>query len=148
MVSGRSPVSPGEAVHGWCGSAPLAAGFLVSAASSPIPASEPPPVDFTAKLRDGQCLMGLMMLVIVIAHLLATHGYKSAAVLKLYASVVSVVYRGITLRQLPSSSFMRALTPLCFLLAAAGPFSWLVAKPDQSDGDRHDRASPRPIVVP
>ena len=77
---------------------------------------------------------------------------ESAAVAVLYALVVSfVVYRGITLRQLPKLIFHagRSTAIVLFLLAAAGPFSWLVAESqiNQTVIDTIQSISTNPIVV-
>ena len=135
----------------------LAAGFLVVCSIVARYRSYPsrPPVDFTAKLRaTGNASWALMMPVIVIGGIrfgLLTVT-ESAAVAVLYALVVSfVVYRGITLRQLPKLIFHagRSTAIVLFLLAAAGPFSWLVAESqiNQTVIDTIQSISTNPIVV-
>lgn len=75
----------------------------------------------------------LMMPVIIIGGI--RFGYvtdtEAAAVAALYALAVSfLVYRSIRLRELPEllATSGRATGTILFLLAAAGPFSWLVAE--------------------
>ena len=114
----------------------LAAGFLVVcslvARYRGYPSREA--VDFKAKLRATlKASWALMMPVIVIGGIrfgLLTVT-ESAALAVLYALLVSFfVYRGITLAQLPRLIFHagRSTAIILFLLAAAGPFSWLVAE--------------------
>ncbi len=135
----------------------LAAGFLVVCSIVARYRSYPSraPVDFTAKLRaTGNASWALMMPVIVIGGIrfgLLTVT-ESAAVAVLYALVVSfVVYRGITLRQLPKLIFHagRSTAIVLFLLAAAGPFSWLVAESqiNQTVIETIQSISTNPIVV-
>jgi tripartite ATP-independent transporter DctM subunit len=135
----------------------LAAGFLVVcslvARYRNYPSREP--VDFKAKVRaTGRASWALMMPVIVIGGIrfgLLTVT-ESAAVAVLYALVVSfVVYRGITLAQLPRLIFHagRSTAIVLFLLAAAGPFSWLVAESqiNQTVIATIQSVSTNPIVV-
>ncbi len=135
----------------------LAAGFLVVCSIVAGYRSYPSrtPVDFTAKLRaTGNASWALMMPVIVVGGIrfgLLTVT-ESAAVAVLYALLVSfVVYRGITLRQLPKLIFHagRSTAIVLFLLAAAGPFSWLVAESqiNQTVIDTIQSISTNPIVV-
>jgi tripartite ATP-independent transporter DctM subunit len=75
-----------------------------------------------------------------------------AAMVVLYALTVSlVVYRDLKVRELPSLVFEagRASATILFLLAAAGPFSWLVAESQVSEhAVRMIRAiSDDPIVI-
>jgi tripartite ATP-independent transporter DctM subunit len=86
------------------------------------------------KMRaTGRASWALMMPVIIIGGI--RFGWltvtESAAVAVLYALFVCLfVYRGITFRQLPKLFFSagRSTALILFLLAAAGPFSWLVAE--------------------
>jgi len=135
----------------------LAAGFLVICSLVARYRKYPsrPPVDFKAKIRaTGQASWALMMPVIVIGGIrfgLLTVT-ESAAVAVLYALVVSfVVYRGISLAQLPRLIFHagRSTAIVLFLLAAAGPFSWLVAESqiNQTVIGAIQSVSTNPIVV-
>ena len=135
----------------------LAAGFLVVcslvARYRSYPSREP--VDLKAKVRaTGRASWALMMPVIVIGGIrfgLLTVT-ESAAVAVLYALIVSfVVHRGITLTQLPRLIFQagRSTAVILFLLAAAGPFSWLVAESqiNQTVITAIQSVSTNPIVV-
>jgi tripartite ATP-independent transporter DctM subunit len=135
----------------------LAAGFLVIcslvARYRGYPGRER--VDFKAKVRaTGRASWALMMPVIVIGGIrfgLLTVT-ESAAVAVLYALIVSfVVYRGITLAQLPKLIFHagRSTAIILFLLAAAGPFSWLVAESqiNQTVIGTIQSVSSNPIIV-
>jgi tripartite ATP-independent transporter DctM subunit len=135
----------------------LAAGFLVIcslvAKYRGYPGRER--VDFKAKVRaTGRASWALMMPVIVIGGIrfgLLTVT-ESAAVAVLYALIVSfVVYRGITLAQLPKLIFHagRSTAIVLFLLAAAGPFSWLVAESqiNQTVIGTIQSVSTNPVVV-
>jgi len=135
----------------------LAAGFLVicSIVARYRKYASRERVDFRSKLRaTGRASWALMMPVIVIGGIrfgLLTVT-ESAAVAVLYALVVSfVVYRGITLRQLPRLIFHagRSTAIILFLLAAAGPFSWLVAESqiNQTVIDTIRSVSTNPVVV-
>ena len=135
----------------------LAAGFLVicSIVARYRRYASRERVDFKSKVRaTGRASWALMMPVIVIGGIrfgLLTVT-ESAAVAVLYALVVSfVVYRGITLRQLPRLIFHagRSTAIVLFLLAAAGPFSWLVAESqiNQTVIDTIQSVSTNPIVV-
>ena len=135
----------------------LAAGFLVicSIVARYRGYASRERVDFKSKVRaTGRASWALMMPVIVIGGIrfgLLTVT-ESAAVAVLYALVVSfVVYRGITLRQLPRLIFHagRSTAIVLFLLAAAGPFSWLVAESqiNQTVIDTIQSVSTNPIVV-
>jgi TRAP-type transport system large permease protein len=77
---------------------------------------------------------------------------EAAAVAALYALAVSLfVYRGVKFRELPKLLFQsgRSTATILFLLAAAGPFSWLVAESQVSttviESIKH--ISTNPIVV-
>jgi len=135
----------------------LAAGFLVIcslvARYRGYPSRER--ADFKAKVRaTGRASWALMMPVIVIGGIrfgLLTVT-ESAAVAVLYALIVSfVVYRGITLTQLPRLIFHagRSTAIVLFLLAAAGPFSWLVAESqiNQTVIGTIQSVSTNPVVV-
>jgi len=135
----------------------LAAGFLVVCSLIARYRKYPsrPTVDFKAKVRaTGQASWALMMPVIVIGGIrfgLLTVT-ESAAVAVLYALVVSfVVYRGISFAQLPRLIFHagRSTAIVLFLLAAAGPFSWLVAESqiNQTVIGAIQSVSTNPIVV-
>jgi len=135
----------------------LAAGFLVicSIVARYRKYASRERVDFRSKVRGtARASWALMMPVIVIGGIrfgLLTVT-ESAAVAVLYALVVSfVVYRGITLRQLPRLIFRagRSTAIVLFLLAAAGPFSWLVAESqiNQTVIDTIRSVSTNPIVV-
>jgi len=135
----------------------LATGFLVIcsivARYRKYPSRQP--VDLKAKVRaTGHASWALMMPVIVIGGIrfgLLTVT-ESAAMAVLYALIVSlVVYRGLTLRQLPKLIFHagRSTAIVLFLLAAAGPFSWLVAESqiNQTVIETIQSISTNPIVV-
>jgi len=135
----------------------LATGFLVIcsivARYRKYPSRQP--VDLKAKVRaTGHASWALMMPVIVIGGIrfgLLTVT-ESAAMAVLYALIVSlVVYRGLTLRQLPKLIFHagRSTAIVLFLLAAAGPFSWLVAESqiNQTVIQTIQSISTNPIVV-
>jgi len=135
----------------------LATGFLVIcsivARYRKYPSRQP--VDLKEKVRaTGHASWALMMPVIVIGGIrfgLLTVT-ESAAMAVLYALIVSlVVYRGLTLRQLPKLIFHagRSTAIVLFLLAAAGPFSWLVAESqiNQTVIQTIQSISTNPIVV-
>ena len=135
----------------------LATGFLVIcsivARYRKYPSRQP--VDLKAKVRaTGHASWALMMPVIVIGGIrfgLLTVT-ESAAMAVLYALIVSlVVYRELTLRQLPKLIFHagRSTAIVLFLLAAAGPFSWLVAESqiNQTVIQTIQSISTNPIVV-
>jgi TRAP-type transport system large permease protein len=114
----------------------LAAGFLavcsIVARRRNYPSREA--ADFKTRIRaTGRASWALMMPVIVIGGIrfgLLTVT-EAAAMAALYALLVcTFVYRGITWRQLPRIFFSagRSTAIILFLLAAAGPFSWLVAE--------------------
>ncbi len=112
-------------------------------------------VDFRAKVRaTGRASWALMMPVIIIGGIrfgLLTVT-ESAALAVLYALFVCLfIYRGITFRQIPRLIFHagRSSAIILFLLAAAGPFSWLVAESqvNQSVIDIIQGISTNPIVV-
>ena len=91
-------------------------------------------VDFKGRVRaTRRAGWALMMPVIIIGGIrmgLVTDT-EAAAVAVLYALVVSLfIYRGIKFRELPNLLFQsgRSTATILFLLAAAGPFSWLVAE--------------------
>jgi tripartite ATP-independent transporter DctM subunit len=135
----------------------LAAGFLVVcsivAKYRNYPAREA--ADFKTKIRaTGRASWALMMPVIVIGGIrfgLLTVT-EAAAVAALYALFVcTAVYRGIKLRELPKLIFSagRSTAIILFLLAAAGPFSWLVAESqvNQTVIETIQHISTNPIVV-
>jgi tripartite ATP-independent transporter DctM subunit len=107
------------------------------------------------KLRaTGRASWALMMPVIIIGGI--RFGWltvtESAAVAVLYALFVCLfVYRGITFKQLPKLFFSagRSTALILFLLAAAGPFSWLVAESqiNQTVIEIIQHISTNPIVV-
>ena len=135
----------------------LAIGFLVVcsivARYRKYPSREA--VDWRTKTRaTGRASWALMMPVIIIGGIrfgLLTVT-ESAALAVLYALFVCFfIYRGITLRQLPRLIFHagRSTALILFLLAAAGPFSWLVAESqiNQTVIDIIQGISTNPIVV-
>lgn len=135
----------------------LTAGFLVIctlvARRRNYPSREA--VAAAAKWRaTGRASWALMMPVIIIGGIrfgLLTVT-ESAAVAALYAFCVSFfVYRGVSLKQLPRLIFHagRSTALILFLLAAAGPFSWLVAESqiNQTVLDTIQGISTNPIVV-
>lgn len=135
----------------------LAAGFLVIcsivARVRGFPASAPVPV--REKVRaTGRAGWALMMPVIIIGGI--RFGYttdtEAAAVAVLYALVVSLfVYRGLRMGEMPKllADAGRSTAIILFLLAAAGPFSWLVAESQisQTVVETIQSWSTNPIVV-
>lgn len=135
----------------------LTAGFLVIctlvARYRNYPAREA--ASGAAKLKaTGRASWALMMPLIIIGGIrfgLLTVT-ESAAVAALYAFFVSFfIYRGISLQELPRIIFHagRSTALILFLLAAAGPFSWLVAESqiNQTVIDTIQGISTNPIVV-
>jgi tripartite ATP-independent transporter DctM subunit len=135
----------------------LAIGFLIVcsivARYRKYPSREP--VGWKIKARaTGRASWALMMPVIIIGGIrfgLLTVT-ESAALAVLYALFVCFfIYRGITLRELPKLIFHagRSTALILFLLAAAGPFSWLVAESqiNQTVIDVIQGISTNPIVV-
>ena len=135
----------------------LAAGFLLICTlvarvrNYPLPE----PIPFKGKLQaTGRAGWALMMPVIILGGIrfgLVTDT-EAAAVAVIYSLLVSLfVYRGIRLGQLPKllSDAGRSTAIILFLLAAAGPFSWLVAESQISQHvvDSIQAFSSNPIVV-
>jgi tripartite ATP-independent transporter DctM subunit len=112
-------------------------------------------VDWKMKVRaTGRASWALMMPVIIIGGIRfgVLTVTESAAVAALYALFVCFfIYRGISLRQLPKLIFSagRSTALILFLLAAAGPFSWLVAESqiNQTVIDTIQGISTNPIIV-
>nr|MCU0870397.1 TRAP transporter large permease [Burkholderiales bacterium] len=114
----------------------LAVGFMVVcsvvARVQGFPVSDAVPV--RAKVRaTGRAGWALLMPVIIIGGIRAglTTDTEAAVVAVLYAGAVSLfVYRGLRARELPTllHEAGRSTAVILFLLAAAGPFSWLVAE--------------------
>jgi len=114
----------------------LAAGFLVictitaSARRYPRSAASTMADRFRATGRAG---WALMMPIIIIGGIRMglTTDTEAAAVAVVYALAVSLlIYRELRLRELPKilKTVGRSSATILFLLAAAGPFSWLVAE--------------------
>lgn len=83
-----------------------------------------------ATWRAGWALMMPLIIIFGIRFGLVTDT-EASAVAVLYALVVAFfIYRGVRLRELPALLFQagRSAAVVLFLLAAAGPFSWLVAE--------------------
>jgi TRAP-type transport system large permease protein len=135
----------------------LAAGFMVICSIVAKVRNYPrrEAADIKVKLRaTGRASWALMMPVIIIGGI--RFGWltvtESAAVAVLYALFVCLfIYRGISFRQLPKLIFSagRSTALILFLLAAAGPFSWLVAESqiNQTVIDTIQGISTNPIVV-
>jgi len=112
-------------------------------------------VDWATKVRaTGRASWALMMPVIIIGGIRfgVLTVTESAALAALYALFVCFfIYRGIKLRQLPKLFYSagRSTALILFLLAAAGPFSWLVAESqiNQTVIDTISGISTNPIVV-
>ena len=112
-------------------------------------------VSLATKLQaTGRASWALMMPVIIIGGI--RFGWltvtEAAAVAVLYAFLVCFfIYRGVTLRELPKLFFSagRSSAVVLFLLAAAGPFSWLVAESqiNQTVIDIISGISTNPIIV-
>ncbi|HZP85273.1 MAG TPA: TRAP transporter large permease [Burkholderiales bacterium] len=135
----------------------LALGFLVIctivARMRHYPAR--PPVPLQGKMRaTGRAGWALLMPVIIIGGIrfgLVTDT-EAAAVAVLYALLVSLfIYRGIKLGEMPKllADAGRSTAVILFLLAAAGPFSWLVAESQisQTVVDTIQSFSTNPVVV-
>lgn len=114
----------------------LAVGFLVvcsvMARVQGFPVSAPVPLREKAR-ATGRAGWALLMPVIIIGGIRAglTTDTEAAVVAVLYAGAVSVfIYRGLRARELPKLLYEagRSSAVILFLLAAAGPFSWLVAE--------------------
>lgn len=97
------------------------------------------PVSFKGKVRaTGSAFWALLMPIIIIVGIrfgvvTETEVASSAVV---YALLISLfVYRGLKLKELPSilKDAGRSSATILFLLAAAGPFSWLVAESQVTD---------------
>ena len=135
----------------------LAAGFLaicsIIARLRSYPAREP--VNLRGKVRaTGRAGWALMMPVIIIGGI--RFGWvtdtEAAVVAVLYALSVSLfIYRGVKPGELPKllSQAGRSTAVVLFLLAAAGPFSWLVAESqiNQTVIDGIRAISGNPVVV-
>lgn len=115
----------------------------------------PEPIPFKGKVRaTSRAGWALMMPVIIIGGIrfgLVTDT-EAAAVAVLYSLLVSLfVYRGLRVRELPKllSDAGRSTAVILFLLAAAGPFSWLVAESQisQTVVDTIQSFSTNPILV-
>ena len=114
----------------------LAAGFMVVCSMIAHRRDFPsrPRMPFKSQVRTtGRAGWALMMPVIIIGGIRMgyTTDTEAAVVAVLYSLLVSLfVYRGIKLRELPRLLFQsgRSSAIILFLLAAAGPFSWLVAE--------------------
>jgi tripartite ATP-independent transporter DctM subunit len=114
----------------------LAAGFMVicSVVAKLRDYPSRPPVSWPAKAKaTGRAGWALLMPVIIIGGIRfgLTTDTEAAVVAVLYALGVSLfVYRGLKLRELPKllADAGRSTGVILFLLAAAGPFSWLVAE--------------------
>ncbi|MFO1318958.1 MAG: TRAP transporter large permease [Burkholderiales bacterium] len=114
----------------------LASGFLVICSIVARVRDYPsrPAVPLAGKMRaTGRAGWALLMPVIIIGGI--RFGYttdtEAAVVAVLYSLVVSLfIYRGIRWRELPKllAEAGRSTAIILFLLAAAGPFSWLVAE--------------------
>jgi len=98
-----------------------------------------PAVNFKGKVNaTGRAFWALLMPIIIIVGIrfgvVTETEVASSAVI--YALVISmVVYRGLHLREVPAmlKHAGRSSATILFLLAAAGPFSWLVAESHVSD---------------
>lgn len=114
-----------------------------------------PPVSWRGKAKaTGRAGWALLMPVIIIGGIrfgLVTDT-EAAAVAAIYALLVSLfIYRGIGLREMKAilSESGRSTAVILFLLAAAGPFSWLVAESQisQTVVDTIQQLSTNPVVV-
>lgn len=135
----------------------LAAGFLVVCTivarlrGYPLPE----PIPFAGKVRaTGRAGWALLMPVIIIGGI--RFGYttdtEAAAVAVLYSLLVSLfIYRGLRFGELKTllAEAGRSTAVILFLLAAAGPFSWLVAESQISSTvvDTIQSWSTNPVVV-
>ena len=104
-----------------------------------------------ATSRAGWALMMPVIILFGIRFGLVTDT-EAAAVAALYALCVSLfIYRGIKLKELPTLLFQtgRSAAVILFLLAAAGPFSWLVAESQINlrIADIIQQYSTNPVVV-
>ncbi len=104
-----------------------------------------------ATRRAGWALMMPVIILLGIRFGLVTDT-EAAAVAALYALAVSLfIYRGIKLNELPKLLFQtgRSAAVILFLLAAAGPFSWLVAESQINlrISDMIQQYSTNPVVV-
>ncbi len=135
----------------------LAAGFMVICSIVARVRGFPPglPVPWKGKAQaTGRAGWALMMPVIILGGIrfgLVTDT-EAAAVAVVYSLGVSLfVYRGIRLRELPKllNEAGRSTAVILFLLAAAGPFSWLVAESQisQTVVDIIQSWSTNPVVV-
>ena len=135
----------------------LAAGFMVICSIVARVRGFPPglPVPWKGKAQaTGRAGWALMMPVIILGGIrfgLVTDT-EAAAVAVVYSLGVSLfVYRGIRLRELPKllNEAGRSTAVILFLLAAAGPFSWLVAESliSQTVVDIIQSWSTNPVVV-
>lgn len=135
----------------------LAAGFMVIctivAKLRRFPSRQPVPWPAKAK-ATGRAGWALLMPVIIIGGIRfgLTTDTEAAVVAVLYALGVSLfVYRGLKLRELPRllADAGRSTGVILFLLAAAGPFSWLVAESQISTTvvDTIQSWSDSPVVV-
>ena len=120
----------------------LAAGFFAICALLARTRDYPtlPRVALRGRLRaTGRAAWALAMPVIIVLGIrfgLFTDTEVSAVVVVYALAVGLLVYRDLRLRELPGIAFesARSSATILFLLAAAGPFSWLVA---ESQVDRH-----------
>jgi tripartite ATP-independent transporter DctM subunit len=120
----------------------LAAGFFAICAITARVRAYPtlPRVDLSGKLRvTGRASWALAMPVIIVLGIrfgLFTDT-EVAAVVVVYALAVGLfIYRDLRVREIPAITYesARSSATILFLLAAAGPFSWLVA---ESQVDRY-----------
>lgn len=135
----------------------LAAGFMVVCSIVARVRNYPsrPPVAWQGKAKaTGRAGWALLMPVIIIGGIrfgLVTDT-EAAAVAVTYSLIVSlVIYRGLKLRELPRLLFEsgRSTAVILFLLAAAGPFSWLVAESQVSQTvvETIQSLSTNPVIV-
>lgn len=135
----------------------LALGFLVICSIVARVRNYPaaPAMPLRNKLNaTGRAGWALMMPVIIIGGIRfgLTTDTEAAAVAVTYSLLVSLlIYRGLRLRELPRllADAGRSTAVILFLLAAAGPFSWLVAESQisQTVVDTIQSFSTNPIVV-
>ncbi len=135
----------------------LAIGFMVVcsivARVKGFPVGESMPL--RGKMRaTGRAGWALMMPVIIIGGIRfgLTTDTEAAAVAVVYSLLVSLfIYRGIRLKELPKLFYEagRSTAVILFLLAAAGPFSWLVAESQisQTVVDTIQGFSTNPMIV-
>ncbi|MEO8004245.1 MAG: TRAP transporter large permease [Betaproteobacteria bacterium] len=114
-----------------------------------------PPVSWRGKATaTGRAGWALLMPVIIIGGIrfgLVTDT-EAAAVAAIYALLVSLfIYRGVRLRDMKAILYEsgRSTAVILFLLAAAGPFSWLVAESQisQTVVDTIQQLSTNPVIV-